>query len=191
MIDLSGWSREDPDESLTVQDGRVNWVKADRTTVRYVGKETTTVGDFRHSFVVSIDECQVEDGLNRGLLRLWELRIDRGNLLWTNARKTPRGWTIHFQQRHQGRGLWVYDCTEPLTLRQRYAVEVQRTGDQHRLRVLNIETDAVLVDTGEIQGLNLPFRWIRVASTIISRRNNGNWSTGYIENLKITSSHKP
>jgi len=191
MIDLGEWSREDPDGSLTVQDGRVSWVKADRTTIRYVGKETGIVGDFQHSFNVRIDECYVEDERNKGLLRLWELRHDGANLLWTNARKTPGGWTIHFQQRYQGRGLWVYDGTEPLTLGQRYTVEVQRTGNQHRLRVLNEETSAVHVDTGEIQGLNQPFRWIRVASTIFSRRNNGNWSTGYIENLKITPNHKP
>jgi hypothetical protein len=191
LIDLGGWHLEDPDRSYTVNDGRVSWVKADRTTVRYVGMETTIVGDFRHSFVVRIDECRVEDELNRGLLRLWELRIDAANLLWTNARKTPRGWTIHFQHRHQGRGLWVYDGSESLSLGQRYKVEVQRIGDQHRLRVFNEETDAEYVDTGEIQGLNLPFNWIRVASTIISRRNNGNWSTGYIENLKISSNHKP
>ena len=191
MIDLGEWSREDPDGSLTVQDGRVSWVKADRATIRYVGKETGVVGDFRHSFVVSIDECHVEDELNRGLLRLWELRIDGANLLWTNARKTPGGWTIHFQQRHQGRGLWVYDGAEPLTLGQRYMVVVQRTGSQYRLRVLNEETDAVCVDTGAVQGLNRPFRCIRVASTIVSRRNNGNWSTGYIETVRLTSNHRP
>jgi hypothetical protein len=69
-------------------------------------------------------------------------------------------------------------------------VEVQRTGDLHRLRVLDEETDAVYVDTGEIQGLKRPFRWIRFASTIVSRRNNGNWSTGYIENIQITPNHK-
>ena len=191
MIDLGGWSREDPDGSLTVNDGRVSWVKADRTAVRYVGKETDTVGDFRHCFVVCIEECHVEDELNRGLLRLWELRIDGANLLWANARKTPGGWTIHIQHRHQGRALWVYDGTESLTLGRRYAVEVWRTGDLHRLRVLDEESDAVYVDSGEILGLNIPFRWVRVASTIISRRNNGNWSTGYIENLQITPNQKP
>jgi len=190
MIDLGGWSREDPDGSLTVNDGRVSWVKADRTTVRYVGKETDTVGDFRHCFVVRIDECHVEDELNRGLLRLWELRIDGDNLLWTNARSTPCGWTIHFQHRHEGRALWVYDGTESLVLGRRYAVEVQRTGHQHRLRVLNEKAEVVYVDTGEIPGLKRPFRWFRFASTIVSRRNNGNWSTGYIENIQITPNHK-
>ena len=189
-MDLGGWSREDPNGVLTVQSGRVSWLEADRTTVRYVGMETGVIGDFRHSFIVCIDECHVDDELNRGLLRLWELRIDGANLLWANARKTPEGWTIHFQHRHEGRALWVFDGTESLTLGRRYAVEVQRTGNLHRLRVLNEETDAVCVDSGEIQGLKLPFHWIRVASTIVSRRNNGNWSTGYIENIQITPNHK-
>ncbi len=102
------------------------------------------------------------------------LRIDNVNLLWANARKTPEGWTIHFQHRHEWRALWVYDSTEPLNLWQRYVVEVRRTGDRHRLKVLNEESDSLYVDSGEIQGLNLPFLWLRVASTIVSRRNNGN-----------------
>lgn len=190
MIEFGGWSREDPDGSLSIQGGRVSWAKADRTTVRYVGRETGVIDDFRHCFIVCLEACHVEDELNRGLLRLWELRIDGANLLWANARKTPCGWTIHFQHRHQGRALWVYDGTESLSLGRRYAVEVQRVGDRHRLRVLDEEVDAVYVDSGEIQGLNIPFRWVRVASTIISRRNNGNWSTGYIENLQITPNQK-
>ena len=191
MIDLGGWTREDPDGSLVVQGGRVSWVKADRTTVRYVGNETEVVGDLRHSFIVCIEECHVDDDLNRGLLRLWELRIDKANLLWTNARKTPEGWTIHFQHRHRGEALWAYDGTESLTMDKRYVVVVQRSGDQHRLRVLDEETDAVYVDTGEIPGMNIPFHWVRVASTIVSRRNRGNWSTGYIEDLELFPDPRP
>jgi hypothetical protein len=166
-------------------------VKADRTTIRYIGKETNVIGDFRHRLIVRIDEGHVEDELNRGLLRLWELRNDGDNRVWINARKTADGWTIHYQQRHQGRELWVYDGTEPLTWGTRYAVKLQRTGNQYRLRVLDEETNALHVDTGEIQGVDQPFQWIRVASTIRSRRNNGNWSTGYIENLRMTPNHKP
>jgi len=56
---------------------------------------------------------------------------------------------------------------------------------------MNEETDTVYVDTGEIRGLIQSFRWIRVASTIILRRNNGNWSTGYIENLLLSPDLKP
>lgn len=186
MIDLGEWSRVDVDGSIIVQNGRVSWVKADRTVKRYIGMETDIIDDFQHCFIVCIDEGHVEDELNRGLLRLWELRHDEDNFTWINARKTICGWTVHFQQLILGRRLWVYDGTDSLSWGRRYVVEVQRTGDQHRLRVMSEETNAMHVDTGEIQGVNQTFHWIRVASTIRSRRNNGNWSSGYIENLKIT-----
>ena len=191
MIDLSEWSREDPDGSITVQNGRVSWVKADRTTIRYVGKNTNIIDDFQHCFIISIDKCHIEDELNRGLLRLWELRRDEDNRIWINARKTTDGWTIYYQQLHQGRVLWVYNGTKPLTRGQRYMVKLQRTGNQYRLRVLNEETNTLHVDTGEIQGVNQPFHRIWIAAPIKSRRNNGNWSTGYIENLTMTPNHKP
>ena len=91
VIDLNEWTLEDSDGSLTVQGGRVGWVKADRSAVRYIG---------------------------------------------ARAR-----------------------------------------------RVLNEETDEFRVDSGEVQGVVQHFDWIWIASTIKSRRNNGNWSTGYVENL--------
>jgi hypothetical protein len=45
--------------------------------------------------------------------------------------------------------------------------------------------EEVCVDSGEVKGLSQPFDWIWIASTLKSRRNNGNWSTGYIENLTM------
>jgi hypothetical protein len=186
MFTLSEWFREDPDGSLSVQGDRVRWVKADRSAVRYVGRETRVAEDFHHRFIVCIEEGYVEDELNRGLLRLWELRSDWDNRVWVYARKTVDGWTINFEQRHLGQGLWAYHGEEPLSWGRRYVVELDRVGDSHRLRVLSEGGEHQRVDTGEIEGVNQPFDWIWVASTIKSRRNNGNWSTGYIEDL-VTS----
>jgi hypothetical protein len=185
MVNLIGWYQEDPDGSLNVQEGRVSWTKADRTTPRYVSKEKKIIDDFQHSLIVCINEGYVEDQLNRGLLRLWEIRSDQNNRVWTNARKTAIGWTIHYQQRHQGKELWVYNGTTSLRWGTRYIVKLQRTGDQYRLQVQNEETNTLCVDTNEIQGINQPFNRIWIAATIKSRRNNGNWSTGYIENINI------
>ncbi len=185
MIDLTEWSLEDPDGSLTVHGGRVSWVKADRSAVRYVCREAQVKEGFHHSFTVCMEEGHVEDELNRGLLRLWELRRDWENRIWIYARKTTGGWTVHFEQRHQGQDLWAYHGAETLNWRQRYTVELSRTENQHRLRVMNEETNALHVDTGDIRGVNQPFDWIWIASTLKSRRNNGNWSTGYIEKLSL------
>ena len=185
MIDLGEWHREDPDGSMRVQGGRVSWVKADRSAVRYIGREARVKDGFRHNFTVCIEEGHVEDELNRGLLRLWELRRGWENRIWIYARKTQAGWTVHFEQRHQGQDLWAFHGEEPLAWGRRYTVELQRTGDMHRLRVMNGETDEACVDSGEVKGLSQSFDWIWIASTLKSRRNNGNWSTGYIENLII------
>ena len=186
MFNLSEWFREDPDGSIRVHGDRVRWVKADRSAVRYIGKETRATDDFHHRFIVCIEEGYVEDELNRGLLRLWELRCDWSNRIWIYARKTTDGWTIHCEQRYRGRDLWAFHGAEPLSWGQRYVVELDRVGDQHRLRVLSEDSEIACVDTGRIEGVNQSFDLLWVASTIKSRRNNGNWSTGYIENLTMT-----
>jgi len=185
VIDFSEWHREDSNGSLTVQRGRVSWVKADRSAVRYIARETRVVNSFHHRFTVCIDEGHVEDDLNRGLIRLWELRRDWENRTWIYARKTDNGWTIHFEQRHHGQDLWAFHGKEPLEWGRRYHVELSRTDEMHRLRVLDEETEALCVDSGEIQGVSQVYTGIWIASTLKSRRNNGNWSTGYIENLTI------
>jgi len=51
--------------------------------------------------------------------------------------------------------------------------------------VLDEDGGAVLFDNGGIEGVNQQFDRIWIVSTIKSRRNNGNWSTGYIENLEM------
>jgi len=56
--------------------------------------------------------------------------------------------------------------------------------------VLSEDGGNVYVDTRNIEGVNQPFDWLWIASTIKSRRNNGNWSTGYIESLIMTPDHQ-
>lgn len=190
MSGLGGWVLEDPDGSMSVQGGRVSWVRADRGSVRYAGMEMRVADDFHHRFIVCIEEGHVEDELNRGLIRLWELRRDWDDRIWIYARKAAGGWTIHQEQRRRGRDLWAFHGAEPLSWGRRYAVELYRRGDMHRLRVLGEGGEAVFVDTGEVEGVSQSFDWIWVASTIRARRNRGNWSTGYMEGLTMTPDHQ-
>lgn len=190
MFGLSEWIQEDPDGSICVRGDRVSWAKADRSALRYVGRETRVTDEFHHRFIICMKEGHVEDELNRGLLRLWELRCDWGNRIWIYARKTVEGWTIHYEQRYRGRDLWAFHDVEQLSWGQRFMVELGRVGDQHKLRVLSEDGETVFVDTGGIEGVNQSFDWLWIASTIKSRRNNGNWSTGYIENLTMMPDHQ-
>jgi hypothetical protein len=189
MSNLQEWFREDIDGSIKVHGDKVRWVKADRGATRYIGKETMVIDDFHHRFIVCLEEGYVEDELNRGLLRFWELRCDWDNRIWIYARKITDGWTIHFEQRYLGRDLWAFHGEEPLFWGQRYVVELDRVRDQYQLRMLSEDSKIACVDTGGIRGVNQSFDWLWIASTIKSRRNNGNWSTGYIEKLKMTPDH--
>lgn len=186
MFDLSEWTREDPTRPIIIHGDRVSWVKADRNALRYIGKETKVTDDFHHRFIVCMQEGYVEDELNRGLLRLWELRRNWDNRVWIYARKTTDGWTIHYEQRYQGHDLWAFHGPEWLSWGQRYVVEMDRFGDRYRLTVLDDASNSVCVESGAIEGVNQSFDWLWIASTIKSRRNNGNWSTGYIEGLTMS-----
>jgi hypothetical protein len=189
MSNLREWFRKDSDGSLKVHDHKVCWVKADRRVVRYIGKETKVIDDFHHRFIVCIEEGYIEDELNRGLLRFWELRCDWDNRIWIYARKITDGWTIHFEQRYLGQDLWAFHGEEPLSWGKRYLVKLDRVRDQHQLRMLSEDSKIACVDTGGIKGENQSFDWLWIASTIKLRRNDGNWSTGYIEKFIMTPDH--
>ena len=183
MSDFGEWVLDDLDGCIKVQRDRVSWVKADRHAVRYIGKKTS-IGDFQHSFIVCFEDAYVEDELNRGLIRLWEIRNDWENRAWIYARKTGMGWTIHFEQKYKGDDLGAYHSERLLVFGQRYVVEPSRIGDRYHLKVLR-EDSSVLVDMGWIDGVEQVYDWIWLASTIKSRRNNKNWSTGYIESIQM------
>jgi len=64
-------------------------------------------------------------------------------------------------------------------------VKVSRLEGKFKL-VVEDHTGLMLEDSGEMVGDVQSYDWVWLASTIKSRRNNGNLSSGYIENLKIT-----
>jgi hypothetical protein len=178
------WNVVDLDGVLTVQEKRVSWFKADRSAVRYIGKEMSVHGDFEHSFIVCIMDSYVEDELNRGLLRLWEIRKDWDNRIWIYVRKKGNCWTIHYEQRDNGVDLWAFHSNETFIMDQRYIVEICREGINYNLTVLDLD-GTIFVDSGMIEGVSQEYELVWLASTINSRRNKGNWSIGYIESMSM------
>ena len=61
---------------------------------------------------------------------------------------------------------------------------IERVKENYRLQVFD-EEKVMIQDSGWINGINQNFNWIWLASSIKSRRNNGNWSSGYIENFSV------
>ena len=184
MLGFTDWCIQDLDGCINVDQGRVNWYRADRTAVRYIGKQFDVSGDFFHSFAVCFLQGEVEDEHNRGFIRLWEVRNNWENRTWNYARKNDSGWTIYFEQLCKKDKVFAFQGSSQLHFDNRYTVKVSRVGDKYRL-VVEDHTGLMLEDSGEIVGDDQSYGWVWLASTIKSRRNNGNWSSGYIENLII------
>ncbi len=184
MPGFADWRLNDHDGCIRVDGDRVAWHRADRTAVRYLGKQIEVSGGFLHGFVVCLLGGEVEDQLNRGFIRLWEIRNDWENRAWVYARKEGGGWTIHFEQLHDGVNTFAFHGSSQLGFGTRYAVKVSRDGGNYRL-TLQDGAGLIVEDSGDIEGVLQGYEIVWLASTIKSRRNNHNWSSGYIENLTI------
>jgi len=184
LSSFADWQLYDCDSRISVDGDRVSWHKADRTAVRYLEKQIEVKGDFLHEFLVCFQDGEVEDSLNRGFIRLWEIRNDWDNRTWVYARKKGGGWTIHFEQLHDRRNTFAFHGSSQLGFGVRYFVKVSRDGCNYRLMVQD-GAGLTVEDSGHLEGMPRGYGCVWLASTIKSRRNNHNWSSGYIENLII------
>ena len=189
--DFSTWEVEDSDDKLSVGGNRVEWNHADRTRVRFVSKNCgrEDIGDFDHAFDVNITAAFAASKEHRGLLRFWECRNDWENRIWSYAKgdiDSADKWTIHFEQRNDDIGLWVFNGTRLFGLNTTYYVRVTRTATTCRLRVYADSSHAQLLeDSMGIQGVDKRYQYIWVCSTLRTPKNHENWSTGYIESLRM------
>ena len=190
MLDFTDWSIQDHDGCLSIEGSRVSWLKADRTAVRYIGKQVEVPGDFIHSFVVCFLDGEVEDELNRGLIRLWEVRNDWENRTWVYARKNGDGWTIYLEQLSNRDKVIAFQGSSRLSFNDRYTVKVTSVVGNYRLEVRDC-AGMIADNSQEVEGVLQSYEYVWLASTIKSRRNNGNWSTGYIENLTMAPQEHP
>jgi len=186
MPDFSDWSIQDDDGVLSIDEGRVSWHQADRTAVRYIEKQYNVPSDFVHSFVVCFLEGEVEDEENRGFIRLWEIRNDWENRAWVYARKNGDGWTIYLEQLSKRVKVMAFEGSARLEFGSRYTVKVSKDWGDYRLVVMDDE-GLTVEESGDVSGVLEGYSHVWLASTIKSRRNNGNWSTGYIEGLTMSS----
>lgn len=189
--DFSEWEGEDSDSKLTVVGNRVEWNHADRTRVRFVSKNCgrETIGDFDHAFDVNITGAFAASKDHRGLLRFWECRNDWQSRIWSYAKRESEGadkWTIHFEQRNDDVGLWVFNGTHLFDFNATYYVKITRAAMMCRLQVYSDSSHVhLLEDSAGIQGVDKRYQYVWVCSTLCTPRNQENWSTGYIENLRM------
>ncbi len=189
--DFSSWEVEDSDNRLRVDKNKVEWNHADRTKVRYISMDLghAEIFDFDHSFDVCLLESFTVSKAHRGLLRFWECRKDWENRIWIFARQDmdkKDKWTIHLEQKSNDNDLWAFESTFRFNLMTTYYVMVARRGNACRLRVYSdLLHTHLLEDSEDIQGVNETYQYVWICSTLCTKKNQANCSSGFIENFQI------
>lgn len=189
--DFVAWTIEDPDCRFTVSPRRVSWTHADRTLFRQVRLDLTEGGiaDFRHCQSVLISEAQAVSPEHCGLLRLWECRNDWANRIWAYARHdltSPGNWTVHFEQVGSEAPAWEWHGSSRLELGVTYRIVIERKDTHCGLIVSSPgSVDKLLEDSGQLRCAATTYREIWVCSTLRTRFNQENWSSGFIEDLYV------
>jgi hypothetical protein len=182
---------DDPDGRLVIGGTNVLWSHADRTLFRQVRLEVAEVGiaDFRHRLEVQISAAYAASAEHCGLLRLWECRNNWASRIWIYARhdvERTNSWTIHFEQNDENHGEWEWHGRVRLDLGSTYSVALHRANRSCRLQVSVPESlEDPLEDSGNIRCADTHYHEIWVCSTLRTPYNNGNWSSGFIENLYL------
>ena len=190
-VDFQTWAADDPDGRLVIGGTIVLWSHADRTLFRQVRLEVAEAGiaDFRHRLEVQISSAYAGSAEHCGLLRLWECRNNWASRMWIYARHDvgrTNSWTIHFEQKDESYGEWKWHGRVRLDLGSTYSVALNRTNRYCRLQVSAPESlEESLEDSGNIRCADTPYREVWVCSTLRTPYNNGNWSSGFIENLYL------
>jgi len=191
--DFSAWEMEDADSRLSVGKNRIEWKQADRTKVRFVSKDlgAAEIADFDHRFEVCLFDSFTVSEKHRGLLRFWECRNDWEDRIWVFARQdldNKKKWTIHFEQKSNDKDLWAFESTYRFSLATTYHVSVTRRGNDFRLKVYSDPLqDHLVEDSNNIGGADERYRYVWICSTLCTKNNQANCSSGFIENFRLGS----
>lgn len=185
------WELEDEDGCLTISKEQVQWNHADRTKFRHVSFDVGKgeIKDFEISFDIRITAMYTATNEHRGLLRFWEIRNDWDNRLWIYARQVAvdaSKWTIHFEQVDSDSEPWVIHGTNQFDLDVDYHIKISRAKDICGLKVYSDSSQETLLEHLSIaNAAKIKYRYIWMASTLCTPKNQDNWSTGYVRNLFV------
>jgi hypothetical protein len=94
-------------------------------------------------------------------------------------------WTMHLEHKSGDKDLWAFESTYRFSLNTPYYVSTIRVGNDYRLKVYSDSNYSNLLEDSEnIQGASDRYRYIWLSSTLNTKKNQGNRSSGYIQNFQ-------
>jgi hypothetical protein len=189
--DLLDYLEIDQYSEVIVTENRVNWKKMSRYSNSEVWRDYNDSSEyFIHQFFFCITEIDSGDSDDREIIKLWKLSSEN-NLLTLSARQDGSNndeYYVNLQQIVNNNKLFDYkseDHYDPLSTGHQYIARVTRSKNKYRIEILNVSNGATLIDSGLQDGSTTNYSKLAFASVGGFSSDLTDWSTGYIENVKI------
>jgi hypothetical protein len=181
----------DQNNEVTITENRVNWKKMSRYSNSEVWRNYNDSSEyFIHQFLFCITEIDPGDSDYREMITLWKLSSEN-NILTLSARQDGSSsdkYYVNLQQIVNTNKLIDYkseDHYDPLSTEHQYIARITRTKNKFRIEILNASNGATLIDSGLQDGSTTNFDKLALASIGRFSSDLTDWSSGYIENVKI------
>jgi hypothetical protein len=187
---FTGYREIDPDESIFISTNRVNWINMDRSIGRNIWREydLSFSSDFIHKFTFSIEQIEAGDRNDREIVRLWTLKKDDVSLVLyaEQAGSIDDEFNLVFFQRDRLGNIFEFYSSvsfESLSIGEIYYATISKQDDIYRLFV---NDDVItLIDSGPYLGVSVEYTTLSIVSIGGYNEDLEDWSSGFIENLRI------
>ena len=195
-VDLGVFTEIDPDDRLTVEAGRVDWVELSRGEDAGLVIDMGEDGfmDFEHRFEFGYTEIEAGGDGSKLISYLWEMSNgldypdDAKTVIWPQQVEDQDDvYTLTFKQEISNtpvidyRSSHVYEAGKP------YYLKVQREGDALRMLTYGDPGYSELIeDTGPMEGLNTTYRFLEIAQQRSANLDTSDRCTGYMQGLSVS-----
>ena len=195
-VDFNDFTEIDPDTRISIpHPNRVNWNQMNRSVERMLWYKEADFKRFIHHFDFKLENLTTGTGGNRLIVTLWKIaQGERGSPVWnfTHLYAQQMGgktnfYQMVFNQRMNGENTFVFIGPEALGTNRTYYATIIRYGKYIELEVFS---DAERADTLYSSGIQTlgdeSYDHFIVSHVREYDHDKDNWSTGYVENLRIS-----
>lgn len=194
-VDFTSWNVKDSDNIFKITRNKISWTKADRKDNRRIFKNfgDDYFVDFQHMFKIKFTKINSESKASRTIIGLWDCRNDSRNRIWVCAHQIgdiKDKWKVVIAQNIDGKQSILYDGIYTFDINVTYIFNVKKVTNYFRLKIYN-EGDiiSILEDSDDLFCGDVKYSTIWLLTLKKSKRN-GDYSTGYVENIDFQNIHE-
>ena len=181
----------DEDKDIILNEERVSWKEMDRFSDSKIWREYNETSEyFIHQFVFCFTEIDPGDSDYRDMIKLWELSSDNNTIILSAVQDGSNDdeYYMKFQQLVHDNRVFYYKSEQeydPLLVDKRYLARISKSEDRFKVEILDANNGTLLITSKFQDGTLADFNQIAFTSMGEYSSDLTDWSSGYIEKLKI------